>query len=67
MKLLFDESLSPRLVELLSDLFPDSQSALRNGLTGVGDLRILEYASAGDFVRKRDYSGAIAASKVRIG
>jgi predicted nuclease of predicted toxin-antitoxin system len=50
MKLLFDESLSPRLVELLRDLFPDSESALRNGLAGVGDLRILEYASARNFI-----------------
>jgi len=32
MKLLFDESLSPRLVSLLRDLFPESESALRNGL-----------------------------------
>jgi predicted nuclease of predicted toxin-antitoxin system len=30
MKLLFDESLSPRLVPLLRDLFPESESALRN-------------------------------------
>ena len=50
MKLLFDESLSPRLVELLRDLFPKSESALRNGLAGGGDLRILEYASAGNFI-----------------
>ena len=50
MKLLFDESLSPRRVELLRDLFPESESALRNGLAGGGDLRILEYASAGGFV-----------------
>ena len=49
MKLLFDESLSPRLVELLHDLFPESESALRNGLARGGDLRILEYASAGNF------------------
>lgn len=50
MKLLFDESLSPRLVALLSDLFPESESALRNGLSRVGDQRILEYAAANDFV-----------------
>jgi predicted nuclease of predicted toxin-antitoxin system len=50
MKLLFDESLSPRLVELLGELFPGSESALRNGLACGGDLRILEYASAGDFI-----------------
>ena len=50
MKLLFDESLSPRLVPLLHDLFPGSESALRNGLARVGDRRILEYATAHDFV-----------------
>ena len=50
MKLLFDESLSPRLVEALHDLFPESESALRNGLARAGDLRILEYACAGGFV-----------------
>lgn len=50
MKLLFDESLSPKLVDLLEDLFPGSESALRNGLAGAGDRRILEYACAGGFV-----------------
>jgi predicted nuclease of predicted toxin-antitoxin system len=50
MKLLFDESLSPKLVLLLSDLFPESESALRNGLAGVGDRRILDYAAAHDFI-----------------
>jgi predicted nuclease of predicted toxin-antitoxin system len=49
MKLLFDESLSPRLVQMLSDLFPESESALRNGLAGVGDRRILDYAAAHGF------------------
>src|SRR5204863_5976843 len=37
MELLFDESLSPKLVLLLRDLFPESESALRNGLAGPGD------------------------------
>src|SRR5437763_1595078 len=50
MKLLFDESLSPRLIDLLSDLFPESESALRNGLASSGDLNILKYAFAGGFV-----------------
>jgi predicted nuclease of predicted toxin-antitoxin system len=50
MRLLFDESLSPRLVQLLQDLFPESESALRNGLARAGDRRILEYAAARDFV-----------------
>jgi predicted nuclease of predicted toxin-antitoxin system len=49
MKLLFDESLSPKLVEFLRDLFPESESALRNGLARGGDHRILEYAAAGNF------------------
>ena len=50
MKLLFDESLSPRLVLLLLDLFPESESALRNGLARAGDRRILDYAVAHDFI-----------------
>ena len=50
MNLLFDESLSPRLVLLLRDLFPDSESALRNGLARTGDRRILDYAAAHDFI-----------------
>lgn len=50
MRLLFDESLSPRLVTLLRDLFPESESALRNGLARTGDGRILEYAAAHDLI-----------------
>ncbi len=50
MKLLFDESLSPRLVLLIRDLFPESESALQNGLARAGDRRILEYAVAQGFV-----------------
>jgi predicted nuclease of predicted toxin-antitoxin system len=50
MKLLFDESLSPKPVGLLRDLFPDPESALRNGLAGAGDFRILTHASERDFV-----------------
>lgn len=52
MKLLFDESLSPRLIPLLRDLFPEPESAFRNGLACCGDRRIqiLEYAAARDFV-----------------
>ena len=49
MKLLFDE-LSPKLLDLLHDLFPESESALRNGLAGQGDIRILDYACRGGFV-----------------
>src|SRR2546429_2861476 len=50
MKLLFYESLSPRLVVLLRDLFPESESALRNGLACTGDRKILEYAVTHGFI-----------------
>jgi predicted nuclease of predicted toxin-antitoxin system len=50
MKLLFDESLSPRLALLLHDLFPGSESALRNGLARAADGLILYYAAAHDFI-----------------
>ena len=50
MRLLFDESLSPKLVQLLGDLFPESESALRNGLARAGDRRILDYAATHDFI-----------------
>lgn len=50
MKLLFDESLSPRLVSLLHDLFPQSESALRNGLACAGDRKILNFAASNDFI-----------------
>jgi predicted nuclease of predicted toxin-antitoxin system len=62
-KLLFDESLSPKLVELLAALFPESESALRNGLAGIGDLRILEYACANGFIlvsTDRDFERLLA-------
>jgi predicted nuclease of predicted toxin-antitoxin system len=50
MRLLFDESLSPKLILLLRDLFPESESALRNGLACAGDRRILDYAAAHEFI-----------------
>ena len=50
MKLLFDESLSPKLVGLLGDLFPESESALLNGLARAGDRRILDYAASHNFI-----------------
>jgi hypothetical protein len=34
MKLLFDESLSPKLVELLGDIFPDPRARSEMGLPG---------------------------------
>jgi predicted nuclease of predicted toxin-antitoxin system len=50
MKLLFDERLSPKLIQLLNDLFPKSESALRNGLARAGDRTILGNAAAHKFI-----------------
>jgi hypothetical protein len=44
MRLLFDESLSPKLLSLVAGLFPGSESALRNGLAGCGDAVLLQSA-----------------------
>ena len=44
MKLLFDENLSPRLVDLLHDLFPDSVHVRDVGLNSADDLTVWEYA-----------------------
>jgi uncharacterized protein (DUF433 family) len=38
-KLLLDEGLSPKLLDMLGELFPGSESALRNGLARQGDLK----------------------------
>jgi predicted nuclease of predicted toxin-antitoxin system len=50
MKLLFDENLSRRLVELLQDLFPGSVHVTQVGLsTGTPDNEIWEYARRNGF------------------
>jgi len=43
-KLLFDEQLSGRLVELLADVYPESEQILALGLGGAGDGVVWEYA-----------------------
>jgi predicted nuclease of predicted toxin-antitoxin system len=49
MKLLFDESLSPKLVELLSDLSQSLKARFETD-SFVPDLGILEYAVGGNFI-----------------
>ncbi len=44
MKLLFDENLSPRLVDSLSDLYPDSSHVHECGLGSATDEAVWEYA-----------------------
>jgi hypothetical protein len=67
MKLLFDESLSPRLVELLRDLFPASESAFRNGLAK-GDSRKIDPQRVQLFraaIIPPPYSGSVTEGKQR--
>ena len=45
MRLLFDENLSPRLVQRLEVVYPDSQHVDLVGLKGQPDLELWEYAA----------------------
>lgn len=44
MKLLFDENLSPRLVDALADIFPESEHVNRVGMGSADDDNVWEYA-----------------------
>lgn len=50
MKLLFDQNLSPRLVQRLADLYPGSLHVQDVHLKEAADSAIWEYAKAHDFV-----------------
>ncbi len=50
MKLLFDHNLSPRLVKLLDDLFPDSTHVSHVGLSRVDDKEVWDYAAINGFL-----------------
>lgn len=50
MKLLFDQNLSPRLVELLADLFPNSAHVQSAGLDRASDEAVWNHGLAGGFV-----------------
>ena len=49
MKLLFDQNLSPRLPQLLADLYPDSAHIRELGMRDATDTEIREYAKANGF------------------
>ena len=49
MKLLFDQNLSPRLVDSLADLFPESSHVSLIGLDRALDIHIWTHAKANDF------------------
>ena len=44
MKLLFDQNLSPKLADRLSDLFPDSVHVMHVGLDCASDTQVWEFA-----------------------
>ena len=50
MRLLFDENLAPRLVELVADLFPGSLHVSSVELGSTSDATIWEYAKVNGFV-----------------
>ena len=50
MKLLFDENLSPKLVRLLADLFPDSVHVRDIGLQGADEPIVWSYAADHDLM-----------------
>ncbi len=49
MKLLFDQNLSPKLVNGLSDLFPQSSHLQFEGLDSADDIQVWEYARRNGF------------------
>ncbi|MDQ1639716.1 MAG: hypothetical protein QOF62_3055 [Pyrinomonadaceae bacterium] len=49
MKLLFDQNLSFKLCQLLSDVFPESSQVRLVGMAESNDQRIWQYARANDF------------------
>jgi len=49
-KLLFDQNLSPKLVEHLADLYPDSNHVYHLGIDLVPDKELREYAGREGFV-----------------
>ena len=50
MKLLFDQNLSPNLVNLLADLFPNSTHVQDAGLDAVEDTELWDYARNNDYL-----------------
>lgn len=49
MKLLLDENLSPKLTEMLSDVYPDSAHVEHLGLGNTSDKTVWEYAKSNGF------------------
>ena len=59
MKLLFDHNLSPRLVNRLADVFPDSNHVYNLGMDQADDREVWVYAQTNNFIivtRDSDYN-----------
>lgn len=50
MKFLFDQNLSPRLPQILADIYPESVHVREIGMGDATDTAIWEYAKSEDFV-----------------
>ncbi|MFN8255016.1 MAG: DUF5615 family PIN-like protein [Bacteroidales bacterium] len=50
MKLLFDQNLSPRLVKLLLEKFPESKHIIEINLDTATDFEVWEYAKSNNFI-----------------
>ena len=50
MKLLFDQYTSPSLVNLLSDIYPESNHVINIGLDCSSDNEIIKYAERNDYI-----------------
>ena len=63
MKLLFDQNLSPRLVNRLADIYPNSNHLYNLGLDTVEDSIVWQYAHDNDFIvvtKDADFSELIS-------
>lgn len=59
MKLLFNHNLSPRLINLLADFYPNSQHVFLLGMDQANDRQIWDYATQNNFTivtRDSDYN-----------
>ena len=61
MKLLFDENLSPELVRLLADLFPESVHVRDVGLKAADDLLVWQYAKDNRLIIRLEGLGSASA------
>ena len=62
-KLLFDQNLSPRLVNRLADLYPNSNHLYNLGLDTAEDIVVWEYARSNNFIvvtKDADFSELIS-------